>query len=84
MTKLFIPNEMKSNIYACHSAYTEILHDSSDCISGVMVKVLASGAVDRGLKPWSGHLLLQHQAGSIEEWLALNRDNMSEDGHVYT
>ena len=61
-----------------------------DCISGIMVSMLASSAVDRGFKPRLGqtkddkigiccfsanHAALRRKS---KDWLAWNQNNMSE------
>jgi hypothetical protein len=62
---------------------------SQNCIGGVMVSMLASGAVDRGFKLWAGltknckigicwcsakHTALNSKG---KEWLAQNQNNVS-------
>ena len=61
-----------------------------NCIGGVMVNVLASGAVYCGFEPWSGKTKdyrsgiccssAKHAAlrSNSKDWLAQNQDNVSE------
>ena len=70
--------------------------NSHNCISGVMVSVLASSAVGHGFEPWLGHtkdyengiccFSAKHTAlrRKSKDWLARNQDNMSRVWrHVY-
>jgi hypothetical protein len=65
-----------------------------NCISGVMISVLASSAIDRGFEPRSGqakyfkigiwcfsanHTTLRRKS---QDWLAWNQDNVSECGDM--
>ena len=63
-------------------------------IAGVMVSVLASSAVDRGFKPWSGQTK-DYKIGICcfypkraalrrkrKDWLAQHQDNVSEWGDM--
>jgi len=64
-----------------------------NCISGVMVNMLASSVVDRGFEPRSGQtkgyiigicLTAKHSAlrRKSKDWLAWNQDNVSECGYM--
>ena len=59
-----------------------------NCISGVMVNILAPGVIDRGFEPLSEidiccfsaeHAVLRSKS---EDWLARNLDNVSEWGDM--
>ena len=68
---------------------------ANNCIGGVMVSVFASSVVDREFEPRSGQtkhyeigifcFSTKHAALSrnSKDWLARNRDNMSEWGVMY-
>ena len=68
--------------------------DAVNQISGVMVSVLASSAVDRGFEPQSGQtkdfkigiccFSAKHAAlwRKCKDWLARNQDNVSEWGDM--
>ena len=59
-----------------------------NCIGGVLVSVLTSSAVDRGLESLSGHtkdyeiyifcISVKHAALRSKYWLARNQNNVSE------
>jgi hypothetical protein len=65
-----------------------------NCISGVMVNMLASSVVDRGFEPRSGQikgyiigiccLTSKHSAlrRKSKDWLARNQDNVSECSYM--
>jgi hypothetical protein len=65
-------------------------------IGGVMVSMLASGAVDCGFEPWSGQtkdykigiccFSAKHAAfrRKSKDWLARNQDNVSKWGDIST
>ena len=68
--------------------------NSHNCISGVMVSVLVSSVVGHGFEPWLGHtkdyeldiccFSVMHAAfrKQSKDWLARNRDNVSEWGDM--
>ena len=68
----------------------------SDRIGGVMVSVLSSSAVDRGIKPRSGqskgyqigicHFSAKRAAlrSNSKDWLARNQNNVSEWSDMFT
>jgi hypothetical protein len=68
--------------------------NSHNCISGVMVSVLASSALGHGFEPWLGHTTdyengiccfsAKHTAlrRKSKDWWARNQDNMSECGDM--
>ena len=68
---------------------------SKNCISGVMVSMLVSNAVDRGFKPQSGQTkdykigiccfsAIKHAGlrSKIKDWLSWNQNNVSEWGDM--
>ena len=75
-------------IYIYQVIKTYIYMTGVNCI--IMVSVLASSAVDRGIEPWSGHtkyykidiccFSVKHAAlrRKSKDWLAQNQDNVSK------
>jgi hypothetical protein len=76
--------------YTVQYLHRQLYSYTVNCIGDVMVSVLASSAVDRGLEPWSGqtkdykigiccfstkHAALRRKS---KDWFAHNQNNVSE------